>query len=69
MRTSLDSWLKAVDARLPIPDPEHDLDKEKARLHALETEFMSKLEKQHADYLDPDWKPNDDWWQSQVIVD
>ena len=69
MRTSLDSWLNAVDARLPIPDPEHDLDKEKARLHDLETEFMSKLEKQHADYLDPDWKPNDDWCQSQGIVD
>jgi hypothetical protein len=30
---------------------------------------MPKLEAQHVEYLDPNWQPNDDWWQSQVIVD
>lgn len=69
LRERLDKWLAEVDARLPIPDPEHDADKERARLHSLEHELMPQLEAQHAQYLDPDWKPNADWWGSQVTVD
>jgi len=69
LRTALGQWLIDVDAKLPVPDPEHDLSKEKARLADLENGLMPKLEAQHAEYLNPNWQPNDDWWQSQVIVD
>ncbi len=69
MRETLDNWLREVGAKLPVPDPEYVPEKEQSRLHHLEHEQMPTLEKQHADYLDPDWKPNDDWWQSQVVVD
>lgn len=69
LRKRLDAWLVEVDAKLPTPDPEHDPVKERARLLHLENELMTELEKQHAEYLDPEWKPNDDWWQSQVVVD
>lgn len=69
LRSRLDEWLVEVDAKRPIPDPEYDPEKARARLQELETVLMARLEKQHADYLDPDWKPNDDWWQSQVVVD
>jgi len=31
--------------------------------------LMPKLEAQHAEYLDPGWVPNADWWGSQVTVD
>ena len=69
MRAALDAWLIEVDAKLPIPDPAYDADKEQARLRDLENVQMPKLEQQHADYLDPNWQPNADWWQSQIVVD
>ena len=69
LRADLDEWLAEVDARLPVPDPEYDVQKERERLADLETHFMARLEAQHQDYLDPEWEPNADWWGSQVIDD
>jgi arylsulfatase A-like enzyme len=69
LRQRLDRWLARVDAEFPTPDPQHDPGKEKARLHELEHEFMPQLEAQHAEYLNPDWQPNEDWWGSQVTRD
>ena len=69
LRTRLDAWLVEVDAKLPAPDPDYDPQEEQQRLDDLKTNFMAKLEAQHAQYLDPDWQPNPDWWSSQVIND
>ena len=69
LRQRLDNWLLDVGARFPDPDPEYDPEKEIARLRELEHELMPKLEAQHAEYLDPDWQPNEDWWGSQVTSD
>ncbi len=69
LRQRLDFWLIDVDAKFPIPDPEYDPQKEKAYLNGLEHELMPKLEAEHAEYLDPDWEPNEDWWGSQITID
>jgi arylsulfatase A-like enzyme len=69
LRQRLDNWLVKVDAKFPVPDPEYDPEMEDARLYELEHELMPKLEAQHAEYLDPEWQPNKDWWGSQVIRD
>jgi len=69
LRRRLDKWLVEVDAKFPAPDPQYDPEKEKARLQELEHEIMPELEAQHAEYLDPGWQPNEDWWGSQVTVD
>ena len=69
LRSALDAWLEETGAKMPVPDPEYDPQKEQARLHEIEDDLMPRLERQHAEYLDPEWKPNDDWWQSQVVVD
>jgi arylsulfatase A-like enzyme len=69
LRQRLDRWLVEVDAKLPVPDPEHDPEAEAAYLRQLEQEKMPQLEKQHADYLDPDWQPDEDWWGSAVTRD
>ena len=69
LRQRLDSWLTETDAKFPVPDPQYDPEKEKTRLHKIEHELMPKLETQHAEYLDPTWQPDDDWWGSQVIYD
>jgi arylsulfatase A-like enzyme len=69
LRQRLDQWLAEVDAKLPIPDPQYDPEKEKAYLHKLEHEWMPTLEAEHAKYLDPEWQPNEDWWGSQITID
>lgn len=69
LRNRLAAWLEQTNARIPIPDPEHDPEAEEARTQNLRTEFMAGLEAQHAEYLNPEWKPNDDWWGSQVVED
>ena len=69
MRDRLDAWLKQVNARFPVPDPDFDLQKQRARFRRLQEEFMPKLEKEHARYLDPHWRPNEDWWGSMIVMD
>jgi arylsulfatase A-like enzyme len=69
LRSRLDSWLEEAGAKYPEPDPEYDPEKEEKRLGALEAELMPKLEEQHAEYLDSEWQPDEDWWGSQVVRD
>ena len=69
LRSRLDRWLAETGAKFPEPDPLYDPEKEAARLRSLREEFMPKLERQHARYLDPDWEPNADWWGSQITRD
>jgi hypothetical protein len=69
LRRRLEAWLEETGAKLPVPDPEYDADAEAARLAKFRGEFMEGLEKQHAAYLDPDWKPNEDWWGSMGVED
>jgi len=69
LRRRLDEWLKEVDAKFPVPDPDYDPEKQARYLHRQENKVMQKLEEEHARYLDADWEPNADWWGSQVIRD
>ena len=69
LRGRLDGWLESVDAKVPVPDPEYDAEAEEARLAHLNDEFMAGLEEQHAEYLDPEWRLNEDWWGSMVVED
>ena len=69
LRQRLNRWLAEVDAKFPVPDPQYDPENEIARLHRLRHELMPRLEAQHAEYLDPGWQPNADWWGSQVVED
>jgi arylsulfatase A-like enzyme len=64
LRTRLDRWLQETGAKMPQPDPRFDRDKFEAKLKKAEQVQMPQLEKRHANYLDPDWKPGDDWWGS-----
>jgi arylsulfatase A-like enzyme len=69
LRRRLDQWLHETGARFPEQDPEYDPDKAAERLHRIEHEQMPRLESQHAQFLDPDWEPNPDWWGSLIVRD
>ena len=66
MREKLDAWLKQTNAKFPKPDPKFDSAKREARWQNIESSGKEKLEKQHASFLDPTYKPNKDWWGSSV---
>ncbi len=69
LRGRLDRWLAESGAKFPVADPEYDADKAAERMRGIENELMAELEAEHAEYLDPEWEPNDDWWGSQVTID
>lgn len=64
MRGRLAEWLKQTGAKFPKPDPEFDADQRAARWEMLRTSGLQRLERQHAGYLDADFRPNPDWWGS-----
>jgi arylsulfatase A-like enzyme len=69
LRRRLDEWLIESGASFGVPDPEYDPKKQTQYLHRMEHVLMPELEAQHAQYLDPGWEPDADWWGSQVIND
>ena len=64
LRGRLDNWLKSTAAKFPQSDPLFDPAKRESRWESLKTQGVSRLEKQHASYLIPDYQPNRDWWGS-----
>lgn len=64
----LQAWLKETSATFPKPNPEYQeawAEEHRARAQALKT----RLEKEHAAYLNPIWQPNPTWWDSLVPKD
>ena len=66
MRNKLDAWLKQTRAKFPKPDSKFDSVKRESRWKNIESSGKQRLEKQHASFLDPNYKPNKDWWGSSV---
>ena len=67
LRAKLDAWLKSTDAKLPAKDATFDLGKREARWESLKSKGKVGLEKRHANYLAPGYKPNKDWWGSAPV--
>jgi arylsulfatase A-like enzyme len=64
LRRRLDRWLVETDAVIPQPDDRFDPAKKMQQQKQVETKKLPSLEKQAANYLDPNWEPNADWWGS-----
>ena len=60
------NFLSEAGARFPEQDPLYDPDSLKMRQNFYRTGLLDRLEKQRKDYLNPNWKPNEDWWGSKV---
>lgn len=66
MQATLKEWLTATDAKFPTMDLQFDSRKRDARWKTLRTAGKARLESQHARFLDKDFKPNKDWWESAL---
>ena len=65
----LDEWLEETGAKIPKPDSRFDAKKKVQQIERAKTKAMNRLEKQHANFLRPGFKPNKTWWDSQIIRD
>lgn len=64
LSAKLTAHLSEVGAKIPKPDPRFDAEKKILQIKALHTKKKAQLEKQHANFLLPDFKPNKTWWNS-----
>ncbi len=62
-------WLSDVNAKIPAPDPDYNSKLATQRHEMLVNEKLPSLEKERMNVLSKDFKPNDDWWQSQITKD
>ncbi len=69
MRVKLMKWLSDVNAKIPAPDPDYNSKLATQRHEMLVNEKLPSLEKERMNVLSKDFKPNDDWWQSQITKD
>ena len=69
MWKQLDQWLTDVGAKRPQPDPRYDPKKTQAFYENSHTNVKARLERFHAEILQPNWKPNATWWGSLKTVD
>lgn len=66
LSTELLGWLKEVNAKIPVADPEYDSIKALERHDEIVISLWPRLEAQRRDMLSPDWSPNKDWWGSKT---
>ncbi len=61
---AMDLWLKTVDARLPVTNPNFDAPKWETQLQDSQTKRLQRLEKSHAGVLRENYQPPKGWhWQ------
>ena len=65
----LDAWLKETGAKIPLMDDRFDGVKKEKQLQQAKTTEVMKLEKQHANFLSPDFEPDKTWWDSKATKD
>jgi arylsulfatase A-like enzyme len=64
----LQAWLKDTGARFPQPYTGYN-PASAAKNHQAAVRLTTRLDKEQADFLKPDWQPNKDWWKSLVPND
>ncbi|MEM9825330.1 MAG: sulfatase [Planctomycetota bacterium] len=62
MAADLRSWLESVNAKIPEADPRYDPAKYEKANERRQTAGLQRLEKQHAQFLSPNFQPNPTWW-------
>ena len=69
MKKELFTYLTNVGAKYPLKDPNYNYDLEQTYLNRIATEKLKNLEIERHKILEPDFKPNDDWWGSHITKD
>lgn len=66
LHQELFDYLQHVGARFPDKDPKYNPNAEENYKKGIETKLWPRLEKERKEMLSPGYKPNKDWWHSEV---
>ncbi|MFZ4455070.1 MAG: sulfatase [Bacteroidales bacterium] len=69
LRKELFDYLKSVGAKFPEKDPKYNAEGDKEYRKSVENKLWPRLENERKSMLSPDFKPNKDWWGSQITKD
>ncbi len=69
LRSELDAFLVETNANMPEINPAFDAAKAKKQDENRKTNMLQNLEKQRKDFLDKDFQPNEDWYNSKLTKD
>ena len=69
LKTLLQAWLIETHAKIPQANPNYNPAAKMKELLKWQTTGLQKKETQRKNMLKKDWKPNKDWWGSQVTND
>lgn len=69
MNKQLMEWIYKTDAKLPITDSLFNNDSLNTRLQNYRTYLLPKLEKERKRMLSKNWRPNNDWWGSEGVME
>tara|TARA_R110002049_G_C9164872_1_gene561351 strand:- start:762 stop:2369 length:1608 start_codon:yes stop_codon:yes gene_type:complete len=69
LRNELDAFLVETNANMPEMNPDFDAAKAEKQYENRKTKMLQGLEKQRKDFLDKDFQPNEDWWNSSLTKD
>ncbi len=59
----LNQWLAEVEAHKPVANPNFDAEKAARQQEQIRDNQKPNLEREHADFLKPDFQPRDGWWE------
>lgn len=69
LQVELETYLKSVNAKFPTMNKNFDAKKAEKLYQARKTRVLQRLEKQRKDFLQKDFKPNADWYNSNLTKD
>ncbi|VAX36328.1 Arylsulfatase [hydrothermal vent metagenome] len=69
LHAKLKRWLKETNAKIPQQDKRFSKKKWEQKKQDILNRLLPRLEKDHARFLDTNWKPNRNWWGSLITKD
>lgn len=69
LRDELLTWLKDMNANYPTEDTAYNEELALKRKEHIEQVLLARKEEERMRFLDPGFKPNDNWWGSKVTID
>jgi hypothetical protein len=66
MKLNLDDYLHSVGAKFPRADDRYRTAAGLAKQQQIRDKLLPQLERQHAEFHQPDFQPNRAWWGSRV---
>jgi arylsulfatase A-like enzyme len=69
LHLQLDEYLKSVNAKIPVKDPQYNADLENNYQAKIINTQWPRLEQERKQMLSKDFKPNNNWWKSKITND